>query len=353
MKDDEWTTPAERAATKGRRRFRWKRWLTVLGVLLVLLVVGAELFARYYLGLGDPPLMVEDPEIEYLFKPSMRYSRFGNHIAYNAYSMRSGPLTLKKSSPDELRVMVIGDSVINGGSMTDDSQLATTLLHQRLSAATGRKVYVGNISAGSWGPPNELAYIKRFGWFDADVAVIVVSSSDYRDVPTFEHVVGMKSDMPDHAPMFALQEAIGRYIRPMAEHDSTVNPGTVYETAPPSQDDVKVCHDAMIEIVRSARAAGIKTVIVAQHVQANEQLAIEAIGHKSLMETSIEAGAQTVQLDTAFMMAMLDGKHPYRDYIHPNALGQKLIADALFGPILTGLKIAMDDKKSVGPTTKP
>ena len=40
-----------------------------------------EVYARVVLGLGDPPLWMADPEIEYLPQPAKRYRRFGNRIS--------------------------------------------------------------------------------------------------------------------------------------------------------------------------------------------------------------------------------------------------------------------------------
>ncbi|HEX2973620.1 MAG TPA: hypothetical protein VHP11_14895, partial [Tepidisphaeraceae bacterium] len=164
-----------------RRPKRLRRMVGVVAMGLVGLLVVGEGIARFGLGLGDPPLSIADPQIEYLFKPSMSYRRFGRHISFNAYSMRSGPTTQKKTDPGEVRVLVVGDSVVYGGVQSDDSEIATTLLEPRLRDVLHRPVYVGNISAGSWGPPNMLAYARRFGWFDADVVVIVLSSDDYCD----------------------------------------------------------------------------------------------------------------------------------------------------------------------------
>src|SRR5437667_9094846 len=100
-------------APNPRRSPKWRRRLIrALSILLLVLIAG-ELFARFYLGLGDPPLSMFDAEMEYRFKPSMSYRRFGNRIHYNAWSMRSEDFPPHKSSPDELRVMILGDSVIN------------------------------------------------------------------------------------------------------------------------------------------------------------------------------------------------------------------------------------------------
>ena len=124
----------------------------------------AEISARTYLGLGDPPLTIRDFSIEYMFAPSRCYRRFGNSICYNQWSMRSDDFASIKTNSIEKRVLVMGDSVINGGALTDQKDLATTLLQQRLSDCLQVPVVVGNVSAGSWGPGNILAYTRRYGW---------------------------------------------------------------------------------------------------------------------------------------------------------------------------------------------
>src|SRR5437588_12857800 len=90
------------------RRPGWRKWLRRALIVLLSLLIAGELVARFYLGLGDPPLSMFDPDMEYRAKPSMSYRRFGNHIHYNAYSMRSEDFPEHKSSPQELRVMIFG-----------------------------------------------------------------------------------------------------------------------------------------------------------------------------------------------------------------------------------------------------
>ena len=54
-----------------------------------LLAVGGEWFARSVLGLGDPPLSIRHPRIEYLYVPNQDVQRFGKRFLVNDYSMRS------------------------------------------------------------------------------------------------------------------------------------------------------------------------------------------------------------------------------------------------------------------------
>lgn len=172
-------------------------------------IVSVELFARFALGLGDPPIYVADPQIEYMLKPDQNVRRFGNLIFVNHWGMRSHDFPARKANPDEIRILILGDSVINGGSQIDQALLSTTLLQKRLQASLGKPVVVGNASAGSWGPGNWLAYVRRYGFFEVDLVVLMVNSGDYADNPTF---APLDANHPDARPLMALQEAVFRYL---------------------------------------------------------------------------------------------------------------------------------------------
>jgi hypothetical protein len=303
-------------------RRRRRRWLLRITLALVLSLIAGELFARYYLGLGDPALSQADPEIEYLFKPDQDCHPLGNHVRYNHYSMRSDDFPLHKTDPRELRVLVVGDSVVNGGSLTDQSKLATSLMQAKLSADLKRPVVVGNISAGSWGPPNEAAYLKRFGLFDADVLVIVLSSHDYIDVPTFEPTIDVLPGYPSHKPVSALWDGIHRYLLSRLNVDPLPpDTGTV------KQADVDQCMAALREMIAAARANGGK-VIVALHLGRDEPLRSPLPGHDVIAREAARAGVNVVELGVAYEAAP-DRSALYRDPIHPSIAGQRVIGDVL------------------------
>lgn len=304
------------------RRFR-RRLLLMAGVLLVL-ILSAELISRFYFGLGDPPLSVADPEIEYLFKPNQTYERFGNIIHYNAYSMRSDDFPPAKASAAELRVMVFGDSVINGGTLTDQSQLATSIVQQRLREKLNRPVVVGNISAGSWGPVNQLAYARKYGFFDADHVVIVVSSHDVTDLPTYEPLVGVDPNFPATRPWSAAWEALTRYVPRLFASSEPQSP-----TAPPSEADARRSLQALAELVRLAREAGAEVAIV-QHLTQGELADGPESGHAAIAATARANGIEPVQLDEAFRESIRQGQAPYRDSVHPSESGQRVIAGVLY-----------------------
>ena len=100
--------------------YRLRRYVIRSLSAVTLGIIAAEILARVMLGLGDPPLTIRDPKIEYMFKPGI-YQRFGNEVAYNEYSMRSP--APPKAHVLAKRVLVVGDSVVNGGAETDQGDM--------------------------------------------------------------------------------------------------------------------------------------------------------------------------------------------------------------------------------------
>lgn len=297
-------------------------------VSLVLLVVGLELFARFVLGLGDPPLLMPDERIEYLARPSRSYKRFGNRIAYNRWSMRCDDFPQRKTTPDELRILVMGDSVVNGGARVDQSQVCTALLQRALHQRTRRPVVIANISCGSWGPPNLLAYVERFGLFDADIAIIVLSSHDAADVPTF---APFGADAPVRRPALALQEVaqrigprivnvLGRASRAAAEPDE------------PNPAHVAWSLAALRDLIGRCRAAG-TGVIVCQHRERGE-LDNPHSGFHAIAQVAGELKVPRMDFGPAFARAIQAGQQPYLDHIHPSATGHGIMADEMMQAIL-------------------
>ena len=297
-------------------------WLLLVAILVV---AGGELFARYYLGLGTPPLSVADPQIEYLFKPDQDVMRFGNHFLINHYGMRSNAFAAKQEGR-ELRVMVFGDSVLNGGNLTDQTDLATNILQNNLTELTGNNVVVGNISAGSWGPGNWLAYVQKYGLFDADIVLLVISSHDYADNPTFEPL--NPNTHPTERPLSALTEGIMRYLPRYLPHFSrSENKGTDHFVDPAEQ------LSKGIEDLRSFLSLaknGAKSVLVFQHWERDEINAGEAKqGNERIRSLCESMGISSISLEPYFKNAIENGQNPYRDNIHPNQTGQQLIARAI------------------------
>lgn len=177
-------------------------------IVLLLLAGITEVVLRVKYGFCTAPLYVADSDFEYIYAPNQELSRFGNIIRTNELSMRSDPV----SAADSTVVLLIGDSVINGGSLTDQDSLASTKLEKRLSITLGKPVRVLNIAAGSWGPDNIAAYLKKYGMFNADLICLVTSSHDAHDnMAGAQNLVGVNPMYPTKQYPLALIELWDRY----------------------------------------------------------------------------------------------------------------------------------------------
>jgi lysophospholipase L1-like esterase len=294
----------------------------------IFLLVSVELLSRFVLGLGTPPLYVADPQIEYMLKPDQDVRRFGNHVLVNHWGMRSPDFPLRKTNPDEIRILVMGDSVINGGSEIDQALLSTSLLQERLQASLGRPVVIGNASAGSWGPGNWLAYVQRYGFFDADFVLLLVNSGDYADNPTYEP---LDANHPDTQPLFALQEAVFRYL---PRYLPTFTKATASQVTTVSPAEVARGRSDLGQFLALAKAGGGK-VMVFHHPDRPEFLANKYLtGHAEMRVLSQELDIPFIDLYPAY--AKQDA-NLYRDGIHHNVQGQKVLADALYDAVLPRL----------------
>jgi lysophospholipase L1-like esterase len=304
---------------------------------LLLLVVMAELAARYFLGLGTPPLFLAHPTIEYLQRPDQDIHRFGNHFFVNHWGMRSDPFPARKQHPNEFRVMVFGDSVVNGGAPTAHEQLATTLLQPELAAALGRPVVVGNISTGSWGPGNWLAYARAYGLFEADVVLLLLSSHDAFDNPGYGPLD--LRQYPVHGPVFALEEGINRYLprfvpAPLQFWRPPAPPAPPEPTAEELAALFQQARSDLIDFIQRVRESGARLHVLL-HPTRKEAEAGETseanwdAGRRELKTLFAEQGVPLLDLQPVMHRALLEGQQPYRDAIHLNAAGQGLLVQPL------------------------
>ncbi|MDR0605627.1 MAG: hypothetical protein LBG80_15115 [Bacteroidales bacterium] len=186
-----------------------KKKVTKILFLLFGLLIIVEIYLRCYWGFCDTVLMKEDPDFEYIAQPNQNRFRFRHHIYYNSYSMRSPEI-----KSNTVKILGLGDSVLNGGTLTDQDSIATTILSSELSEKLKEEIQVLNISAGSWGPDNLMSYIKKHGTFDAKIAFLVVSSHDAHDNMNFQKTVDSHVSFPSRQYKFACVELLHRYIFP-------------------------------------------------------------------------------------------------------------------------------------------
>ncbi|MBL9150557.1 MAG: SGNH/GDSL hydrolase family protein [Phycisphaerae bacterium] len=300
-----------------------RRWILALSTLAVT-IVAAELTLRLAFGLGTPVRAVLDPEIEYLLAPNQDVRRFGCRTITNDVGMRSRPISATRTDPNERRILVIGDSVVNGGAVTDHEALATTIAERSLQEAWGRPVFVGNISAGSWGPPNQEAYLRRFGWFDADLVILVLSSTDAADDRS--PPPRTRAPLPTEAPWSALGELVSRYLLPRLSRNDEPAPASADRLDEP--EAVLSCRTALSAMLETAASRGIP-VVVLQHWELPELEAGSARpGHDLIAVTVDEHHVPRHDL-REWLPKSSEPRIFFRDHIHLSNEGQAVLAHAL------------------------
>lgn len=176
-------------------------YITIACFIFILFIL--EFILRFKFGFCDALLYQSSDKYEYIAQPNQDRYRFGAHIRSNSYSQRS-----EEPDSSKIKILGLGDSVLFGGTWMDQDSLATTLFSQE----TGMQML--NISAGSWGPDNCVAYLKEKGTFDAQAMILVCSSHDAYDIMSFFPVVGNFPTYPDKQYSLAICELIDRYVIP-------------------------------------------------------------------------------------------------------------------------------------------
>lgn len=291
----------------------------ILGVIIGGIVI-LEAILRFAFGLGNPLVYRPDAEIGYLLAPNQKTRRSGNYIEINQYSMRSAPISALPPA-NTSRVLLLGDSIVNGGWWTDQTRTLSTLVSQRLSAGRSSPVEVLNASANSWGPQNELAYLERFGTFGARVIVLVLNTDDLFAAAPGSAVVGRDINYPDRSPGFALVELYDKYIKRYAPLPP------VKEGGDPVQKNL-----AAIEKIQAiAKANGAKLILAITPLlreSRQEGREYEAKGRRRLAEFTRERSIPYLD----FLPVFQDTAPPdslYRDTIHLSPVGNDLVSQKL------------------------
>ncbi len=300
--------------------------LILFGLLILLL---AEIFLRSYFGFCDSVLMMENENYEYIAQPNQNRFRFRNHIKYNSYSMRS-------EEPDTSAFVILGfgDSVINGSVMVDQDSVVTTLLSKMLSHATGRKVQVLNISAGSWGPDNCYEYLKANGEFNAKMMLLVASSHDAFDNINFQPVVNVERGFETHQYHIALWELFHRYVIPKFASRSKSNGskpikknGTEFNSG--FENLRSFCENKHIPLVMYLHPDSIE------------------LGQKKYNSNGEMIRQFCAKNNISLVSPMnVNTRNDYRDIIHLQESGHRKMADKLFPVMLEEMK-AYDQKTTI------
>ncbi len=305
--------------------------LIVLAVIVALLVI-LEVGLRLLFGFGNPLTYIADEKIGYLLAPNQRTRRFGNRIEINEYSMRSEAIT-KERSPSTFRVLVLGDSIANGGWWTDQKDIISQMLARELRSQDkgefpnqNSNVEVLNASANSWGPMNELAYLQRYGTFDAQVVVLIINTDDLFATTPSSVVVGRDRNYPASKPLSAIVEALERYVLPA--------PSIPLLAAVNAEGGDRVGRnlEAMGKIQARATSTNTRFILVITPL-------LREIGFPGSRDYELKARTRLAEFTQSQQIPLIDflpvfntkdqPQTLYRDHIHLSPQGNQIVSEAI------------------------
>lgn len=300
-----------------------------LAIVAAAALLTVEVTCRIGFGLGDPPLEIADPACGYRFSPSQEVGRFGNRVTYDADSARG--IGADVPIAQARKTLVIGDSVLNGGTLTDDRDTATAVLNGLGLNLNGRTLRFLNLSAGSWAPPQQLGYLNAYGTLGADTVVMVLSSHDALGLAK-----GTNAPFPTVKPWTATEELVLRYLMGYRRHLLTSAPAGWEAAAADVPSEIAASDDPTATSIWCLKQ------IVALCKQKNLPLAIALWPHRAeatakqwdktadvLLKTLGAEKVPYVDLMPQIIATTDFETTIYRDGIHPTTAGQRLIAGAL------------------------
>jgi hypothetical protein len=318
----------------------------MVNVLLILaFVVGLSLMLevglRLLFGFGNPLIYIADPEIGYLLAPNQRTKRLGNRIVINEYSMRSQSITRSRPRAT-LRVLILGDSVANGAWWTDQDQTISAQIETQLKllldsgsiiSSDFEQIEVLNASTNSWGPGNQLAYLKRLGSFEAQMVVVLINTDDLFATAPTSVSVGRDRNYPAHKPLFAITEVFQRYLlrTPTRPEMQVVNAEKSLGKAPPEQDRVGFNLEAIRQMRSFANTANAQfllamTPLLREISPGSRDYEVKA--RRRLTEFTQDQQITYLDFLDEFNVTVAP-EALYRDHIHLSPQGNQKVSEAI------------------------
>ena len=288
-------------------------------ILLLAMEVGAHLC-----GLGRP-LLYEKTSYGYRVVPNQSLRRFGHRVSYNAFGMRSEN-TAARPAAGVLRVLCVGDSITFGSTSTDQSLTYPYQLQALLEKeGEGARYEVLNISAGGWAIENEEGWLAEHGIYGSHAVVLQVATHDIFQEKAGSDVVGTHASFPEHAPLLAMQELMVRYVLPrLSERLRLRDPGEVLYHH--DRNDVARTMAALERIADLVRREGAELFVlfVEQPRGYEPDDELTRYGKERLRAKVEELGIPLIL--TASALEAAGGTKAFFDGLHPNALGNRVIA---------------------------
>jgi hypothetical protein len=279
-----------------------KPWLYLIAGALVAVAALAEISISL-LGITNFPLYVDSESLGYIPAPNQRGVYWnGNDWVYNDLSMG----TARRFQPSPRPVtLLIGDSVVNGDNWLRQNDRLGEQLEQ---VACGS---VWPVSAGSWALLNELRYLKEHQALlsQIDQIVFVLNSGDFVTASTWSSEL----THPTYRRMFWLPYVVRRYV--------------LREVAPPSQQHETDEWRAELSWLLQSYSGRVVIALYPTRAEISDEiLRARDLDRRATDIDSVASGrVEVLQVarDRRWSNSL------YRDEIHPNAAGTKVLAEIL------------------------
>jgi hypothetical protein len=300
-----------------------KRIAWVLAALVAILAAG-ELAGRA-VGLHTP-VLYETTEYGYRITPNQDIQRFGSRVFINAQGLRSEPIEPAPSA-GVLRVLCVGDSITYGGTLTDHRETYPYIL-QRMLEERGMRAEVLNASAPGWALENAEGWLRAHGTLGASTVVVEVATHDLFQPKAESGIIDKHPAFPSRGPTLALEELLFRYALPrvLSKRES---PDFGGHPDSRSSADVRRAIATLERIHMLVRLGGAHMIVLAVEQPATlepaDSVTREAkaalAGAMRRLEVPVVAPAKQIQGESGITL--------FRDGLHPNARGNRVLAEAV------------------------
>jgi hypothetical protein len=283
--------------------------------------------------LGQMVFLSDDPRIVYELIPNVTATFQGQECAINAEGHRDAPWPAPARTPDSLRIVGLGDSVMFGWGVRAEDSFLSVLQRSLAAALPGTRVEVLNTGVPGYNTAMEVAAFERQSLrYRPDIVILDYVGND-TDLP---NLIASQSDLFDLRHSFAwdlVRKLFGRWSRwcdsPLQGAPFT---GDRFESDP---DRVPPAYRDMVG------EAGVERAMVRLHELA------QAHGFHVVVSTHLEAPAFVHRICERLGLSLVENTPCVRRYMaehgiapadylrseltlpgdpHPSALGHRLFA---------------------------
>ncbi|MBY0436796.1 MAG: SGNH/GDSL hydrolase family protein [Burkholderiales bacterium] len=292
--------------------------LTMVGFVLL---AAAELAARMA-GLHKPLLYLRT-DYGYRVKPSQDLRILGNTVLYNSQGLRA-PEIAPHPPEGSIRVLCVGDSITNGGTLTDQPKTYPYILAELLKGM-GISAETLNGSANGWALENQLGWLKAHGIYHADFVVLQVATHDLFQRAASSRLVDLNPSFPSRAPVFGLETVLRKAVLPrLGLGADTRDPGYPPDVYTDSDVDRSL---RVLERIRQlvVNAGAVLVLMPVEQPRIFEPSDPLTLGAKARLRRWAHQSRVPV-VETSASMNTNGSEGLFRDPIHPNNNGNALMA---------------------------